>query len=153
MVYKVILLLILLCQLVSCQKEEQEEPFTYIPETISPEVETSDATVFRWAEPSVFRITEPVVQTEVSNTEFKELYSAGKKGASEDRCIKRTYVEEGETLLGGYYRINENGDPVKLCTKSECRENKELPCEHLYTNACDYIGIMIIYYCNICSKR
>ncbi len=79
MVYKVILLLILLCQLVSCQKEEQEEPFTYIPETISPEVETSDATVFRWAEPSVFRITEPVVQTEVSNTEFKELYSAGKK--------------------------------------------------------------------------
>lgn len=119
MVYKVILLLILLCQLVSCQKEEQEEPFTYIPETISPEVETSDATVFRWAEPSVFPITEPIVQTEVSNTEFKELYSAGKKGASEDRCIKRTYVEEGETLFAGYYRINENGEPVKLCTKSE----------------------------------
>ncbi len=128
------LLLILLCAFLSAGCADREDPGPETKSEVRPEKDEStfyeDNTVYHMGVPSELAFVIPRVPDPVSREVFSEYVAIASTGSSAD-CIVRTDIRGGKTVRIGLFYPEEDSSLKKVCTKEDCREDPDLPCEHL----------------------
>lgn len=129
---QVVLLFFLALMLIAnwgCSQDIPDESIDFTVTGIK-EIDREPADIYIWSHPSVFDIEKAAIDKLVDSTVFFAEYALPENWGTASDCFNINDVVCDENIYIGLFCYSPDGEVVKVCTHSDCRDSEEI-CQHI----------------------